>query len=289
MEQKVVFIQLLDEIAKLARSKDNCLSREEVDAFFEHAALKEEQLAYIYQYLSERGIRVSGYERTETRFFRDGELPERDSAVLERDKNDPGRGTELSGSDEETSQRGGEDSEDIRTGGLEAYLDTVAGFEALDPSEELTLFHLAAMGDKAAREKLTHAYLPVVCDLAGELIKDGMYAEDLIQEGNLALWMALDGLERKESLAAYQAALLNKLSESMSGATEEWQNSLEEGQRIVNRVTRLDRAVRELEDQLEHRVSPAELSAWLDVPEEEIQDVMNLVRDAIRRTEDGDR
>lgn len=53
------------------------------------------------------------------------------------------------------------------------------------------------------------------------------------------------------------------------------------GEHIVSRVNHLNEAVKNLERDLEHKVSAEELSAYLDMPLKEIGDILRMSGDQI--------
>ena len=53
------------------------------------------------------------------------------------------------------------------------------------------------------------------------------------------------------------------------------------GEGIVSRVNHLNEAVQNLEQDLEHKVSAEELSAYLEMPLEEIRDILRISGDQI--------
>jgi DNA-directed RNA polymerase specialized sigma subunit len=53
------------------------------------------------------------------------------------------------------------------------------------------------------------------------------------------------------------------------------------GDGIISRVNHLNEAVNNLERDLEHKVSAEELSAYLDMPLEEIRDLLRMSGDQI--------
>ena len=148
------------------------------------------------------------------------------------------------------------------------------------------MFARAVLRDEDARKELIDWYLPFICRLAGENESPEIPAEDLIQEGNLGLLTALDELEELESAAAYQAFLLNKISRAMEQALLWDKKEKEFGEKLAGRAERLHQAARNLEEELEHKVSAEELSAFLDIPLEEIQDLMRMSADQIGMKED---
>ena len=83
---------------------------------------------------------------------------------------------------------------------LEAYLEELDAIAGLPADLELKMFHMAAEGDKEARDTLIARYLAAACDLAGEFEGEAgrAEAEDLIQEANVGLLTAMNELSNHD-------------------------------------------------------------------------------------------
>lgn len=256
MEQKIIFREMLSEIKTLADERGNCLTVQEVNDFFANAQLEQEQLDLIYEYLKSQKIRVVGYEKENAQA----------EALFRVQK-------------EEVQEAEGEEMD--RWKGMELYLEELEQIQKVEPGEELNLFLQAVRGDHSARNQLVELYLPVVCDLASEYEGEEYLVEDLIQEGNIGLMMALEKLEPSESLAAFQAQLMNQIRQFMEEVLKEQRDRQDMGRGIAQRVNHLGEAIRNLEEELEHKVSVEELSAYLEMPAEEILDILEMAGDEL--------
>ena len=121
-----------------------------------------------------------------------------------------------------------------------------------------------------ARERLIEWYLPLICQMADEYDGGEIPAEDLIQEGNIGLLLAMDTLDTFDSPAACQAHLLNCVNQAMEDAIHANEETKKSNEGIHN-----------LEEELEHKVSVDELSAYLEMPAAEIEDVLRMSGDQI--------
>ena len=63
---------------------------------------------------------------------------------------------------------------------------------------------------------------------------------------------------------------------------EENQDLADKGQKIADLANHLQEAVKNLEEDLEHKVSVDELSAYLEMPEEEIKDILRMAGEEIK-------
>lgn len=166
--------------------------------------------------------------------------------------------------------------EDREQRSLSMYIEELMQLDREIFEDEQELIRRAVLGDLQARQRLIEGYLPRICEMAGEYEGDELAAEDLIQEGNLGLLTALETLGEFDSPAACRAHLLNGISRAMDEAIRGGQDARRLGEGLLSRVNHLNEAVHNLERDLGHKVSAAELSAYLDMPLEEISDLLRM-------------
>lgn len=171
------------------------------------------------------------------------------------------------------------DEEERRS--LSIYLEELMELKTETFEDEHALLERAAQGDKEARTRLVESYLPLICEMAGEYEGEDLPAEDLIQEGNLGLLMAMETLAEFDSPAACRAHILNTVSKAMEQALRSGEEERKMGEGIAGRVNHLNEAVQNLEQDLEHKVSAEELSVYLEMPLEEIIDLLRMSGDQI--------
>lgn len=255
MQDRYVFRELLSEMKALADQKGNRLTTEEIRAYFHNTHLTEEQFKLVFDYLTGEKIEVIGYKK-----------PIKNVEPVQ------------TGEAEET---GGE-----QTDYLKVYSDEIARIHKLNEEEELQLFEKAVQGDAMAKGKLTENYLSLVYDISMTYAYGPIAQEDLIQEGNVGLILALEEMESQKDLKDYREYLYKKISGSMEEVLNEQQDIKELNEKIAERVNHLDEAIRNLERDLEHKVSAEELSAYLDMPISEIEDIMRMAGDKLNLVKD---
>lgn len=260
MQNKIVFREMLSELRELADKQENHLTREEVKKFFSKGALNEEQLELVCEYLVSQKIKVDGYQKKE-------------KTEQMQMKN---------GKETEEKEQGKEEVPTERPDFLGMYLEELASIEKISRQEEERLFLEAASGDLLAKSSLAKQYLQTVYELAMTYAASEMPLEDLVQEGNVGLLLALENLEPKANLEEYQKTLFNKIQEAMEEAMEMSQDTKDMDEEIAGRVNHLNEAILNLEEDLGHKVSMEELSAYLEMPLEEIQDILRMAGDEMK-------
>ena len=258
MDQIIVFRELLGEIREKARAQGNIISRKEVEAFFAHAGLTQQELDLICRYLTDSHVRVEAFD--------EGDIP----------GEDPGR--TVSSEDVSAEDSVEEESSEVYkdAGLIEQYLQELEQIGPVEAAAELELFHRVCRGDIPAREELAKAYLKTVASLVAEYEGEEIAAEDLLQEGNVGLLLALDQLEPMDSLAAYRTNLFNGINRYLEEVIEAHRTEADAGAAALRKVNRLDEAMQSLMEDLGRKVTVEELSAFLDLPAEEIRDIARL-------------
>jgi len=172
-----------------------------------------------------------------------------------------------------------EDEKSSGNGGyaLELYLEELSSIPQKEAQELFELFEKSVDGDEAAQAGLIEAFLPMVCDLAGEYEDPSVLPEDLVQEANICLVTRIRHLEKMDSLAAYQAELMNHVSAHLEETLQEAKRFQKEGSDLAGKADRLHEAIRSLKEELGNDVSIEELSAFLERPAEEIDDLVRLI------------
>ena len=164
---------------------------------------------------------------------------------------------------------------------MQMYLEDLNSIPTVTEEEEEKLFLLAAAGDDASKNRLVEIYLRMVCDVAHTYSYGGVSQNDLIQEGNVALMLAIHDLEIMEGLEEYRTYVYDAVRKAMEEALTEQQDFRDLDEKIAERVNHLNESVKNLEQELEHKVSIGELSAYLEMPVEEIRDILRMAGDKI--------
>lgn len=244
MNNRIIFREKLSELRAAADRSGGILTKEEVRELLRAMPLEEKHFNLICEYLAEQNICV-----VESR-------EEAEDSASEAPLEDARRS-------------------------LSVYLDELSALADVTEEEEARLIGQVRAGDASAQARLIEMYLPLICAMAGDYEGDGIPAEDLIQEGNLGLLSAIRTLGGYDSLAACRAHILNCIREAMGQAADSGQDYGKQGANLVSRVNQLNEAVHNLERDLGRRISAEELSAYLEIPLEEIESLLRICGDQI--------
>ena len=144
---------------------------------------------------------------------------------------------------------------------LQQYLDELPETETPSEEETAELYRKAAEGDSLAKSMLVQLWLPKVIETAKEMHTRDFFLMDLVQEG-----------KAETAEQAIDAAVRETISDFM----EEHRVQKHKDNTVVNKVNRLKDAIEELSDGDDMDFSVAELSAYLDMSVEEIEDILRI-------------
>ncbi len=245
MDAQIIFRERLTDLLDAAEETDGTLTKERIQEILKDMPLTDEHYQLIYEYLAEQNVRV-----------------------IE--------------SEEEVKEEEGEGEEESRERlALSIYMDEISEFADVDEDEEAELFEKIHSGDESAAERLLDLYLPIICRMADDYDEEMVQAEDLIQEGNIGLLSAVRSLDDYDSTAACRAYLLNSIRGAMESAIKDGEELRKKDDGLVGRINHLNEAIHNLEEDLGHKVSVDEVSAYLEMPVEEIEDLLRVAGDQI--------
>lgn len=274
MEIKV-FQEKLEQILAQAASQDKILSGGDIRAVFGEE-LSASQMQSLLEYLRLQGIRLDVTQSLTGEGPLDEGTPEGGAGT------EAGQGSETAGECffEEAAERTQPAEEALspeETAYLEEYRETLAGILPETEGERESLWQRYDSGDRAASARLTELYLPLTVEIARALHQEAYFIGDLIQEGNMCLIAALE--QGKPQEVPGHDWLVEEIRQGIRRWIS-WQKEQKfQDESLVERVRKLEAAIRELSDEEERDYSVAELSAFLDMDEEEIRSVLSLTGD----------
>lgn len=238
MDNRIEFLNKLNELVKVAKGKGSTIEIDEVKAFFE-GALTEEQFELVFDYLLAQKVVVKGYFK----------MPE-----------------------EEVKETVTYSEEEIAY--LEEYCKDLKAFKDAKEGEKEELFSVLLRGDDSVKERLIGIYLKEVVEIAKEMYTEGIFIGDLIQEGNVGLILGLDMLTDVES--AHQV-IVEQVRQNIQLAIEEYAELSQRDKKMIEKVAMLDEGIKSLTEELGRKVTIDELALHMGMTEEEIEDVLRLM------------
>ena len=242
MDEQSKFREALAAVTVRAEENGGKLSLEEAQDLLKDMNFSEEQLGMVYAYLASKGYVVEG-------------------AVLPEQEKEP-----YTQEEEEFLEQYRKDMQLV----ARQEKDVLEG-----------LFRAAKDGEQEAVHRLSEYYMEKVLMVAEEYAHRGMLIQDLIQEGNIGLLMGLHALSELEAEESPEEYLEREIRKSIRLAMEEQNGETRVGAEVTDKLNKLADSITELTEDLGREVSPEELSVFLDMPLEEIEDLLRIAGDTI--------
>ncbi len=158
---------------------------------------------------------------------------------------------------------------------LEKYLQEIGREELLTPEEEVNLAQRIREGDQRALEKLIRANLRFVVSVAKQYQNQSLSLNDLINEGNLGLVKAAQRFDETKGFKFISYAVW-WIRQSIIQALAEQSRLVRLPLNKVGSLTKINKALAELEQQYEREPTPEELATLLEISPEEVAATMNI-------------
>lgn len=159
---------------------------------------------------------------------------------------------------------------------LQDYLNEIAALPSYSAGE-LEAFTISAMaGEAEAQQKLVHGYLKDVIDIAKLYTGQGVFLEDLIGEGNVALAMGVSMLGSLEKPSEAQGMLAKLMMDAMEDYIQENAASAKTDRKVADKVNLVADKARELAEELHRKVTPEELARETGLSLKAIQDACRM-------------
>lgn len=159
---------------------------------------------------------------------------------------------------------------------LQDYLDEIAALPAYSDGQ-IEAFTISAMaGDVEAQNRLTEVYLKDVAEIAKLYAGQGVFLEDLIGEGNVALAFGVGMLGSLEKPGEAQGMLARMIMDAMEEYIAENAENEKTDRKIADRVNKVMEQSKVLAGELRRKVTVAELAQETGMSEARIREAMRM-------------
>lgn len=255
MVEKQNFMDTLHAVEEVVKTQGTPLTKSEVMEYFKDMELSGEQKDLVYEYLLTK-------------------------PKEEKDSPSDYKVEKLQNSTQEQKQA---EDKFLKSSYVKMYLDDIAAVERLE--EEAMKSHYAALlaGEKDAVPVIVNQFLHRVIEIAKRYVLLNVRMEDVVQEGNMALVIAVNDLLGRGEQPGIEEYLQEQIQSAMEQfidqtlEDENWENA------VLSRARLLNEAREALAKELMHVPSLTELSDYTKLSEKEISDIMALIKENTKK------
>lgn len=261
MLDRAKFKETLENVAEIIRTSPEPMSQEEILGYFGDMELSEEQKTLVFAYLT---------------------TPHEDEAQATTENQAENDDTDENSTLDSAQNDGFADAEIQASPILQMYLDELASLPKYTAAQEDKFYEQLIAGDQTAVKSLSDCWLGRVLEQAKTHRDAKVTLEDIIQEGNMGLFLQLQELLGSKAKIDFRSLLSDAIEKSMWEFIVENGEKEDEGNTVLGKMSLVQESKKILEEQLDRGVTTKELADFTKMDEDELQGVLNLIEKANR-------
>lgn len=159
---------------------------------------------------------------------------------------------------------------------LQNYLDELENLPAYSEGEKEAFTISAMAGELDAQKKLAEIYLKAVTEIAKLYTGQGVFLEDLIGEGNVALTYGVSMLGSLEKPSEAEGMLMKLVMDAMEEYISENADKVKMNKHVLDKVNKVLNQAKKLSKELNRKVTVEELAEETKMSEKSIRDALRI-------------
>lgn len=260
MVDQNTFTETIREVAEIIRTSAEPMSREEILGYFKDMELNTEQENMVLEFL------LTPHDEPEEEETED---PEVDAAA------------EAEEAEDEKSEKK-DDPEDILPDSpmFQMYLEELKDLPEYSGEEQIAMYQALLAGDESMVQKISDGWMKNVLTMAKKLALSSEGFEDVVQEGNMALFLKLSDLCGSKEKCDVEAELEQAIEEAMKASIREMAGEDDSENAILGKVSLVNEAKNYLAKEKGSEPSMQEVGDYTKMSQEELTDIYELIKKA---------
>lgn len=172
------------------------------------------------------------------------------------------------------------DLSEIANDSIRMYLCEIGKVDLLTAKEEADLAHRIAKGDQSAKAQLAEANLRLVVSIAKKYIGRGLSFLDLIQEGNIGLFRAVEKFDPNRGFK-FSTYATWWIRQAITRAIADQARTIRIPVHMVETINKLTHTQRRLVQELGREPLIEELAAEMDMEERKVRHILKISQDIV--------
>ncbi|WP_040981003.1 RNA polymerase sigma factor RpoD [Oceanobacillus jeddahense] len=235
--------------------KHGVLAYKEIANLLSKFDLEAEQIDILYEYLEGQGIHIIG------ELENDSEMGKITKEEINLNDQSVPLGVKINDS-------------------VRMYLREIGNVDLLTREEEMTLAARMEEGDVEAKRKLMEANLRLVVSIAKRYVGRGMHLLDLIQEGNIGLFKAVEKFDYRKGFK-FSTYATWWIRQAITRSIADQARTIRIPVHMVETINKLIRVQRSLLLDLGREPVPAEIGEDLGLSPDKVRDILKLIQEPV--------
>lgn len=280
MVDQNTFIETVQSVSQIIRTSAEPIGREEIMSYFKDMDLNKAQEDLIFDFLLNHNDEPeNGQEDVETE--NTDEVSEKNTDIIYSEGEPIGQKKDTAS--DENDDGFDEDSLIPDSPMFKMYLEELDEIPEYSKEEQGELYKKLLNGDESVIHTISNMWLKSVLDMAKKLAVTKEGFEDVVQEGNMALFMHLTELCGAGENENIEDEILEVIEAAMKECIRDQTGESENENAMVGKVSLVSRAVEHLKSQNGTDPSAQELSEYTSVPADELSSILELLKKATQK------
>ena len=260
MVDQNTFTETIREVAEIIRTSAEPMSREEILGYFKDMELNTEQENMVLEFL------LTPHDEPEEEETEDQKV---DAAA------------EAEEAEDEKSEKK-DDPEDILPDSpmFQMYLEELKDMPEYSGEEQIAMYRALLAGDESMVRKISDGWMKNVLTMAKKLALSSEGFEDVVQEGNMALFLKLSDLCGSKEKCDVETELEQAIEEAMKARIREMAGEDDSENAILGKVSLVNEAKNYLAKEKGSEPSMQEVGDYTKMSQEELTDIYELIKKA---------
>jgi RNA polymerase primary sigma factor len=272
MLDQSVFTETIHEVAEIIRTSATPLSKEEILRYFKEMELNEQQENMVLEFLLTPHEEEEAEEETDEAEGEEQEAADwqetSDASVLAQ--NDPGKKEEKNAEPDVLPE----------SKVFQMYLEEIGSLPVYSGKKQEEMYQKLLAGDESVINPISDSWMIKVLETARKLAVTSEGFEDVIQEGNMALFLKLTELCGCEEKTDVEAELQGAVETAMKSSILAEEGEDEDEKAMVGKLALVNEAKKYLAEEKGREATVQELAAYTQLTEEELSDILLLIQKA---------
>ena len=163
------------------------------------------------------------------------------------------------------------------------FMEEVEGLKAYKPDELSMMYIKLLQGDKTVITPISEGWMKRVVEIARKENANRFSLEDIIQEGNMGLFLKLTELCGSKAAVNVEEELTEAVKESMKAYISEIAGEDDNEQAVVGKVNLINEAIKFLQGPNGERPSMKAMAEYTGLDEEELKEILDIIEKADKK------
>ena len=274
MLDQSVFTETIHEVAEIIRTSATPLSKEEILGYFKEMELNEQQENMVLEFL----LTPHEEEDAEEEEAEETEAEEAWETAEWQDTTDASVFTQSDSDKKEAETKEADCLPESKM--FQMYLEEISSLPVYSETKIEEMYQKLLAGDESVIHTISDSWMIKVLELAKKLAVSSEGFEDVIQEGNMALFLKLTELCGSQEKTDVEAELQNAVEEAMKSSILAEEGEDEDEKAMVGKLALVNEAKKYLADEKGREATLSELAEYTQLTEEELSDILLLIQKA---------